>query len=101
MLAARRVWVDQEIANAVGINALQILIQASRLKLRFFGGKAPRCILGGLFYILGFRFRAVKTEKEIAECLCITDVSVRKSYNNWLNEFPQYFTDVKSKLPRA
>jgi transcription initiation factor TFIIIB Brf1 subunit/transcription initiation factor TFIIB len=101
MFSARRVWVDQEIANIIGLNALQILAQASRIKLRFFAGKRPRCILGGLFYLLGFRFRAVKTQKEIADRLCISDVSVRKSYNNWLNEFPQYFTDVKNKLPRT
>jgi transcription initiation factor TFIIIB Brf1 subunit/transcription initiation factor TFIIB len=96
MLAARAVWVDEEIADDIAKNAMQILAETSKLNLRFFCGKKPKCILGGLFYILGFRFKAVKTQKEIALFLCTTEVSVAKSYRIWLEKFPQYFTDISS-----
>jgi len=94
LLAARFVWVNQEIADEIASNALQILAQASRIDLRFFNGKSPKCILGGVFYILGYRFYATKTQREIADFLCTTEVSVRKSYHSWLREFPQCFTYI-------
>jgi transcription initiation factor TFIIIB Brf1 subunit/transcription initiation factor TFIIB len=96
--AARAVWINPEIADEIASNALQILADASRDNLRFFNGKSPKCVLGGLFYILGFRFSAHKTQREIADFLCTTEVSVRKSYNGWLSEFPQFFTDVTVKM---
>ena len=91
-------WANQEIADAIASNALQILAKASRQNLMFFCGKQPRCILGGLFYILGFRFRAEKKQSQIANYLRITDISIRNSYKSWLSEFPQYFTDVGDKI---
>ncbi len=96
--AARAVWVNQEIADDIASNASQVLAQASRVNLRFFNGKSPKCILGGLFYILGFKFCAPKTQREIADFLCTTEVSVRKSYHSWLSEFPQFFTDATVKM---
>jgi transcription initiation factor TFIIIB Brf1 subunit/transcription initiation factor TFIIB len=98
MSAARAVWVDQEVADDIATNALQILAQASRANLRFFNGKHPKCVLGGLFYILGFRFNAAKTQREIADFLCTTEVSVRKSYHCWLREFPNLFSGVAVKM---
>ena len=95
--AARAVWVNQETADTRTSNALQIMAQASRANIKFFNAKKSKCILSGLFYILGFRFRTVKTQREIADLLCTTEVSVRKSYKSWLNEFPQFFTDVRFK----
>lgn len=95
---ARAIWANQEIADSIANNALQILAEASRQNLRFFCGKRPKCILGGLFYILGFRFRAIKTQREIVVALDITDVSIRKSYLDWLNVFPQYFKDISCKI---
>jgi hypothetical protein len=96
--AARVVWANQEIADSIASNALQILAKASKQNLIFFCGKKPRCLLGGLVYILGFRFRAEKTQSQIANYLCISDVSIRTSYKSWLSEFPQYFTDVGDKI---
>ena len=91
--AARAVWVNQAIADEIASEAMQILEQASKANFRFFSGKSPKCILGGLFYILGFKFKAIKTQREIASFLCTTEVSICKSYNSWMNEFPYYFTD--------
>jgi hypothetical protein len=101
MLAARAVWVDEEIADDISKNALQILADTSKLNLRFFCGKAPKCILGGLFYILGFRFKAIKTQREIADFLCTTEVSVAKSSKIWLEKLPHYFTDLNNGKQRV
>jgi hypothetical protein len=100
VLAARAVWVEEQIADGIAANALHILDDTSKLNPIFFCGKAPKCILGGLFYILGFRFKSVKTQKEIADFLCTTEVSVARSYKTWLEKFPQYFTDVSNRKQR-
>ena len=100
LLAARAVWVNQETADAIASNAVQILAQASKANPRFFYGKTSKCVLGGLFYLLGYRFNATKTQREIADLLCTTEVSVRKLYKSWLNEFPQLFTDAKVKTSK-
>lgn len=96
--SARVVWENQETAGDIASNTLQILAKVSKQNLVFFCGKPPKCIHGGLFYILGFRFKEIKTQNEIANFLCTTEVSIRKSYKSWLNEFPQYFTDINAKI---
>lgn len=98
MSAARSIWISQETADCIGANALNVLAKASTNNLRFFNGKASRSLLGGLFYLLGFRFNAEMTQSEIAYLLGISEVSVRKSYRDWLKEFPQFFTDLTAKM---
>ena len=98
LLGARAVWVNQETADTIATNAVQVLAQASKANPRFFYGKTSKCVLGGLFYLLGYRFNAARTQREIADLLCTTEVSVRKLYKSWLNEFPQLFTDVSVKM---
>jgi len=98
MSAARAVWLDQETADRIGSDTLQILAKASMANLKFFNGKTPKCLVGGLFYLLGYRYNVPVTQTEIADLLCTTEVSVRKSYKNWLNEFPQFFTDLTLKI---
>jgi hypothetical protein len=80
--AARDVWGNQEVADDIASNALHVLDLASRTNLRFFCGKPPKSILGGLFYILGYRFNSVKTQREIANSLYTTGLSVGKSYQS-------------------
>jgi hypothetical protein len=96
--AANVVWVNQETADVIASNAVQELAHASKANPRFFYGKTSKCVLGGLFYILGYRFNAAKTQREIADLLYTTEISVRKLYKSWLNEFPQSFTDVSAKM---
>jgi transcription initiation factor TFIIIB Brf1 subunit/transcription initiation factor TFIIB len=94
------VWENPDTADDIAQNALHILDLASRGNLRFFSGKTPKCLLAGLFYLLGFRFNSVKSQKEIANFLCTTEVSISNSYKQWLNEFPQLFNDITAfKLP--
>jgi hypothetical protein len=96
--AARAVWANQETADYVSVEANRILFEAAGIKLRFFNGKSVKCVLGGLFYLLGYRFAATRTQREIADKLCTTEVSVRRSYRNWLIEFPQFFTDIENRF---
>ena len=99
--AARAVWENPKIADKIAADALHVLAAASKANLRFFNGKAPKCLLGGLFYLLGFRHGVVRTQREIADFLCTTEASVRTSYKSWLKEFPEFFIDIIVKLPSA
>lgn len=97
--AAKAVWQNPQNAADIAADALHVLAAASKANLRFFNGKAPKCLLSGLFYLLGFRHGTVRTQREIADFLCTTEASVRTSYKSWLREFPEFFTDVVVKLP--
>jgi hypothetical protein len=95
---AHSVWVDNLIADAVALEVIQIINQAYSRKFSFFDGKSSRCIVGGLFYLLGFRHDAVKKQNELAYKLGTSDVSIRISYRRWLETFPDLFTDVIDKF---
>ena len=97
MLAARTIW-NPETADDIAANALQVLVNASRINLRFFNGKTSASLLGGLFYILGYRYYAIRTQHQIAEKLGTSEASVRKSCKNWFKTFPFLFTDVTGKI---
>jgi hypothetical protein len=73
------VWENQATAKKIATEAFEIITNTSG-KFRFFNGKSSRSILSGLFYLLGFRYNAVRTQKEIAVQLITTDVTVRDSY---------------------
>jgi hypothetical protein len=67
-------------------------------KIAFFNGKSAKSILGGLFYLLGYRHDAIKKQNELADQLGTTDHSIRISYRNWLETFPDMFLDVIAKF---
>ena len=96
--AAKTVWSDQVIAEKIASNALEIISNANKSKFAFFSGKSSRGLISGLFYLLGFRYDAVKKQKELAEKLGTTDVTIRASYRKWLEEFPDLFVDVSAKI---
>jgi hypothetical protein len=98
LAAAYMVWADKSIANKVAQEATQIINQTYKRKFAFYNGKRSRCIVGGLFYLLGFRFDGIKRQNEIADCLGTTDVSIRLSYRKWLETFPDLFWDVIGKF---
>ena len=93
MLTARIIWFPGE-ADDIGANSLQILATASRQSPTFFSGKSCRPLLSGLFYILGLRFNAFVSQREIAKLLGINENSVRLSYQKWLKHFPHLFSDI-------
>lgn len=96
--ATRVVWSDQGLAEKIESSAMELITNASNRKFSFFSGKSSRGLLGGLFYLLGYRYNAVKKQKELAEKLGTTDVTIRTSYRKWLEDFPDLFTDVSDKI---
>lgn len=98
LAAAHTVWIDRSIADKVALETVQIINQTYKRKFAFFNGKSSRCLVGGLFYLLGYRYGAVKKQNELADRLGTTDVTIRVSYRRWLEMFPDLFLDVIGKF---
>jgi len=96
--AASRVWTNEKTANKIALNALEITNRTYRRNLSFFNAKTSKSLISGLFYLLGYRHEAVKTQKEVAKKLGTTEVTVRASYRKWLTEFPELFLDIIGKF---
>jgi transcription initiation factor TFIIIB Brf1 subunit/transcription initiation factor TFIIB len=88
-------------AEKIASSALEIITIANKSNFAFFSGKSSRGLVGGLFYLLGFRYDAVKKQKELAGQLGTTDVTIRASYRKWLEEFPDLFSDVIDKIANS
>jgi hypothetical protein len=96
--AANVIWFNNPVANEVATETMNILNMAYHKKPRFFNGKCSRGLVGGIFYLLGFRHDVARKQKEIARSLGTTEVTVRASYRQWLKEFSEQFTDIIGKL---
>lgn len=96
--AAHLLWPNKKTAGKITLNVVEIINQVCKRKFSFYNGKSLRCIVGGLFYLLGFRYDDPKKQREIAIALQITVESIRSSYKKWLKEFPDLFPDVTAKL---
>jgi hypothetical protein len=85
-------WKGQEqIAKSVATDAMTIICQAYERKPAFLGSKSKKWILGGLFYLLGRKYGAPRTQKQIARCLDTNEMTIRDSYRNWLRDFPEFW----------
>lgn len=98
MFAAHFLWTNKKTVRKITRDAVEILNQVCKRSFSFCNGKSFRCIVGGLFYLLGFRYGEIKIQRVIAVALKITDVSVRASYKRWLKEFPDLFQDIRANL---
>jgi transcription initiation factor TFIIIB Brf1 subunit/transcription initiation factor TFIIB len=96
--AAKAVWQEQATAEKIALETLEIMTKASKQKFSFFNGKTSKSLVGGLFYILGYKHDAAKTQKELAAKLHTTDTTIRHSARKWLQEFSELFPDVINKL---
>ena len=96
--AAKAVWQDQATAEKIAVDTLETMTKASKQKFAFFNGKTSKSLIGGLFYILGYKHDAPKTQKELAAKLHTTDTTIRFSTRKWLQEFPELFADAINKL---
>jgi len=84
-----KVWQDQpSIAEKIASDVLLILTQAYERKPCFFSGKSEKGILSGLLYHLSRRCKSAKTQRAIARSLKTTEMTVRASHRNWLEQFP-------------
>ena len=91
---AHMLWSENTIAEQVIADTVEIINHVCQNNFSFYNGKALKCIVAGLFYILGFRYGAPKKQREIGITLQITDVTLRSSYKKWLKSFPDLFQDV-------
>jgi len=98
LAAAHTLWSNEAVANKVAVETVEIINRTYKRKFAFFNGKSSKCIVGGLFYILGYRYNAVKKQRELADHLGTSDVTIRASYRQWLEVFPDLFLDVIGKF---
>ena len=98
LAAAHTVWHEKATADIVALSTVEILSGTYKRKFVFFNGKSAKSLVGGLFYILGFRYDAPKRQRELADKLGTTDVTIRGAYKQWLETFPDLFGDVLAKL---
>ena len=97
-VAAHAIWWDKSIADTIALETTRIINQTYARKFVFFNGKSSKCLIGGLFYILSYRYDAAKKQKEIANQLDTSEVTIRASYRKWLETFPDLFLDVIGKF---
>lgn len=96
--SAKSLWRNQpEVARKIALQTENIILQIQK-KGEFLAGRTMKGVLGGLFYLLGFRYDNMKTQKEIAASLKTNEVTIRLSYRRWLCRFPDLFTDVVEKM---
>jgi transcription initiation factor TFIIIB Brf1 subunit/transcription initiation factor TFIIB len=95
--ASHTVWSDKT-ADKIAQNAIEIIDYAHQKRFAFFNGKTSKGIVGGLFYLLSYRYDVVKRQRELAWRLGTSDVTIRTSYRQWLQEFPDLFSDVIAKF---
>jgi transcription initiation factor TFIIIB Brf1 subunit/transcription initiation factor TFIIB len=93
-----KVWRSQpEIAKAMADEASSIIQAGLERKPTFFSGKSAKGVTAGLFYHLGFVRGCAKTQAEIAKSLETTDMTVRASSRDWLNNFLELFPTESRK----
>lgn len=96
--AANSVWLNKSTANVIATETMQIINHTFIRKFSFFTGKSFNGLVGGLFYLLGYRHGVIMKQNDIADRLGTTDVTIRMSYRKWLETFPDLFIDVISKF---
>jgi len=97
-ILSQTLWSDKKISRKITKDVIKIMNQVYRKNFLFCNGKSWRCPLGGLFYLLGYRYNDPKRQKEIAYALQTTEVSIRMYYKQWLRDFPELFQDITEKI---
>jgi transcription initiation factor TFIIIB Brf1 subunit/transcription initiation factor TFIIB len=95
---AQIIWSNKTTVHKVAADSYSILTKVQGRKITFYSGRRAKALVGGLFYLLGFRYNDVKKQNELAYKLGTTDVTIRKSYREWLISFPDLFADIIGKL---
>jgi N-acetylglucosamine kinase-like BadF-type ATPase len=77
LVAAYLVWANNQVAIEMVVRAVATINKAYEENSMFFNGKKPRCVLGGLFCLLNYRYGKDMKQRKIAHALGTTDVSIR------------------------
>lgn len=92
MSYASKVWGPQQsVSTLITAETVQIIHFVKNRKHVFFSGKSEKGILSGIFYLLAMKNRIPITQRQIARRLSTTDVTVRASYRDWIENFPEFF----------
>ena len=92
---ANETWEGQgQVAKGMASKAMTLVLRAYEKNPAFFGNKSRKWILGGLFYLLGQRSGAAKTQKQIARSLGTTEMTIRASCREWLTQFPEFWSET-------
>jgi transcription initiation factor TFIIIB Brf1 subunit/transcription initiation factor TFIIB len=93
-----KIWQNQpDVAALIASEASRMIKSACKSKPTFFSGKTEKGILSGLLYHLGLVRNHVKTQRQIARSLNTNEVTVRESWRDWLNEFPELSEDLEER----
>ncbi len=98
LAASHILWTSKSLADQIALDSLEIINKSYRRKFSFFSGRRSTWIVGGLLYLLSYRYDSVKKQKELADVLGTTDGTIRDSYRLWLKTFPDLFMDVIGKF---
>ncbi len=100
LAASHLLWTDRFLADEIGFQAREIINQAYQRKFSFFNGRKSKWIVGGLFYLLSYRYNSIRKQKEIANKLGTSECTIRDSYRLWVKSFPDLFADVITKFEK-
>jgi transcription initiation factor TFIIIB Brf1 subunit/transcription initiation factor TFIIB len=78
--------------------ASQIICAVNERRRIFFSGKSEKGLLSGIFYFLCMKYKIARSKKEIACCLKTTEITVRFSYQSWIANFPDLFSEDVTNL---
>jgi hypothetical protein len=92
LLYASKVWKDEFKSELFAAETSEIIETVYGKNRVFFSGRSEKGILSGIFYLLGRKNNAPKTQREIAHSLNTNVVTVRVSYREWLCTFPDLFS---------
>jgi hypothetical protein len=92
MSHASKIWGPQRSETDLIIReTAEIISLVKKRKSGFFSGKSEKGILSGIFYLLAMKNRILIAQRQIARRLDTTDVTVRGSYHDWIDNFPEFF----------
>jgi len=99
---AHQIWAGKpKLARKIGLATAQLIEDSYHLKPTVFCGSPQRVVLGGLFYLLGFRFRNPKGMLQIGWAIDCAEMSVRNSTRRWMKFFGDLFPDWHYKVGKT
>jgi hypothetical protein len=94
-----RIWRGQDhVAEMMTSETVRILRKAHEKTPTFFRDKSKKWVLGGLFYLVGRKMNAAKTQKHIARCLDTDEMTIKNSYREWFRHFPEFWPQATVHL---
>ena len=89
---ASSIWQDHPImAELMATETSHVFRMIHKRRQNYFSGKSKKRLLSGIFYLLGIKNKAMKSQREIARCLNTSEATVRASYRDHKENFPDLF----------